>query len=174
MHSEESKRTIQEVIKKGRYLEINELNANITRKPGRAEDDVSSFILAVREPSLSLWEVNSFGVLKEASDENDFDYICLGSGRELAEGHIEKLIREERIDRNRVTLAKARSIARGAIEEASSLISVGLGYDMLIIAKEGIENVGKRIRRAGISAERAEEQRIDDKYKGPDGETKEE
>ena len=45
---------------------------------------------------------------------------------------------------------------------------------MLIIAKEGIENVGKRIRRAGISAERAEEQRIDDKYKGPDGETKEE
>ena len=162
---EESLKKIMEAIEKGRYIDINELNARMTQREGISEEDTSTFLLAVKKPKLALYHINQFGVLKGIPQNNDFNYICLGSGEKDAQEYIEKLIRSEEIDRNRISIPDARKIVRGTIETASSKEpTVGMGFDMLIITKDKIEDIGRKIRRAETSAGRAEETRIDGEY----------
>ena len=160
----ESRRIIERALDERMFKEVNDLNTQLMKK-GAEYEGTHAFLLAVHNPSLSLWHVDEFGNLHEAPEENDFDYIALGSGKKEAIGYIERIVAEEKIDRDSITLPVALRAAREAIRAATKEAYTGLGYDLVVIIKGSIKEWGPEIGKALDVAERVKVDEIVEHYK---------
>lgn len=140
--------TILRALEKKRFIEVDALNALISKKGGGdASEDTHRFVLAVNKPSTSLWIVDEYGNLIEPSEENELDYVCLGSGKEDVEKHISYLKSEEKIDReNNISTSDGIEIATSCLEVAqNNNLWTGMGYDLIILTKKDIKEISKDV-----------------------------
>lgn len=155
----------QRALKEKDFVEIRTLNRGLRKKDYRLED-LPSFIFAVNKPELSLWWIDEFGNLHERDEDKNFDYICAGSGEEMAEKYIQDLIDERKIDREKITTKIAIKIVRGTIRSAEKEdLTTGLGYDLVIVtAEKGIKSWGEEIKKEIREAEEKKLDAIGDEY----------
>ncbi len=166
---EQAKRMIKVAIKERRFHEVRELNTELMRTGENIDiEDTHAFLLAVNSPRIGLWLVDEFGNIKDPPKERDFDYLLLGNGKKEAEGYIQRLLAEEQIDRDRISTRTALSVVRGALKAAEKKADVGFGYDVVVVSKKGVEDLGREIGKSVASAERAAWRNVENKYNGPD------
>jgi len=143
-NKKKARSTILSAIDDLHFPEVVELNTKLSAKGN--EEDAVSFLLAINDPELNLYLVDSYGNIKGPNDESDFDYICLGSGGEKAENYIKDLLAQEKIDRDEISLKEAIYVARGAIGAAETEAGTGMGFNLVVLVKGEIGEYGKEMR----------------------------
>ena len=129
-------------------------------------ENAHSFIFGVNKPELQLWYVDEFGNLKEPSDKNDIDYIAIGSGKKEVKEYVERIIADQEVDRDKITIGVAIDIMKGAMKSAEKDANTGLGYNLVIITEKEVRDHGEEIKRAIVSAEKTKLEEIKTLYNG--------
>ncbi len=163
---EKAREIIQIAIRKKRFYEVDELNAEISR----SEDDIDStleFILAVNNPKLEMWKVNEFGVFHDVPDSREIDYITIGSGADAAVKFIYNQIADARYDIERINTRAAIQIARDVMHISEKDPATGLGYHLIIMTKDSIKEWGEEIKKAVVEAQDIKIKSIQDYYDPP-------
>lgn len=159
MRKDES-RTLQKIktaLEKGRFMEIDELNAKIMAKEEKCIDDAHCFILAINKPYLGLWKIDELGNLKTPPKELLIPYVCLGSGEEKVKERMEYILGEDEIDRENISTRQTINIGESCFTAAATRdLHTGLGLDMYVISKLGIRETSRKIRRAMLDAKKKE------------------
>lgn len=158
---------VERAIRDRWFREVRDLNTLIMKKGSAEIGETASFILAVTKPKMAIWKVDEFGNFKDIPEENDFEYLSLGSGSDTADGYIKQQLAEERIDRDQITIQSARRIACGALSAANTVGSVGMGYDLAVLTGIEIKDWGSSIRRGLQRAQSELEKGVDDYYPEP-------
>jgi 20S proteasome alpha/beta subunit len=164
-----SKKNADEILEKAvnekNFSEVCELNRFVAKKD-RSTECTYEFILGSNYPKLGMWQIDSYGNLLLPSEDNEFEYIAIGSGADEAEKYIKSVVSEGKIgehefDKDSVTSSVANRIAKRAIQAARSDASTGFGYDIVFISKgRSIEAWGDRIKKKMFQADREIEDEI--------------
>ncbi|MBI2452301.1 hypothetical protein HYV50_04475 [Candidatus Pacearchaeota archaeon] len=171
---ERTKSMIEKVIKESFFAEVRDLNTKLM-KNGADLDQTHSFIFATTHPELGLWLIDPFGNLHKPHEQNHFQYIAIGSGKEEAEKYIDSLINGEKVDREKITTRRGIKIAKETIAEAEKDAFTGLGYDLVILNQQKwVKEWGKKIRNDMKKAEEMSLESIANEYEPPEIEEKEE
>ena len=156
---EEQTNPIETAIKKGYFEEIIFTNRHISKK--RDEDEGLELILASNNPVIGLYHINQFGKVSEIKEDDNLDFVSLGSGSKAAEKYIENEEYKddkwvgEKIDLDNIRIHHAIMLAIGAIKEASKKdVNTGGYVDLAVIKKDGITHYGKLIQSAIDGAEK--------------------
>lgn len=145
-NEKKAERAIKKALKRKRFYEVYLLNANLMRKEHSIED-THAFIFAINNPELSLWLVDQMGNLIDVEDENEFDYICLGSGGEKAKTHLETSVLNGEIERDRINVTSAIYYGRRALGAAQERdLPTGGSYELIVVTPKKIEPWGKSLR----------------------------
>lgn len=155
---ERANEIIEKAIKEKEFEEILQLNKKLRRR-GLDMEDIPAFILAVNKPKLFLWWVDEYGNIKNPEEDNEFDYVCLGSGEERADRYIQSLIEEQKIDRDKIGIREALKIARDSMYAAERDPGTGMGYDIIVVTEKEIRSWGEEIKE---EIRKAEEKKIED------------
>ncbi|MEM4625673.1 MAG: hypothetical protein QXJ28_02850 [Candidatus Pacearchaeota archaeon] len=145
---EKSKEIIESALSRNprRMIEVDTLNAEILSKGGSIQDTLS-FIFAVNNPKLMLFVIDEYGNLKDIPEQEDFDYVCIGSGSDLAKKYIKECISSGSLDVEKITIREAILVSLGALRNARNDIYTGSEIDWVVLSKEGIYDCGESIRR---------------------------
>ncbi|MFH1376181.1 MAG: hypothetical protein ABIH25_00950 [Candidatus Woesearchaeota archaeon] len=144
----------KELFEKPHFEEVNLLNAAAKRdfdgNEGEEDDSIlHTFLLATISPQTGLWYVDSHGNLIETIEYGDkeFQYLCIGSGRDMADSYIENLLKDDNFDPENIDIPKAIDILYGSLQRAERNIYTSGPLDLVILTKKrGVEHWGKRIR----------------------------
>ena len=144
---ERAREIFENAVKNKYFREVNELNTAVMRN----EEDINStleFLLAVRLSKFGLWKVDAFGNLRASADDSDFDYICMGSGSEFMESYINERISDGKIVSDGVKISSAVKIANDVMGSSEQDPGSGFGYDLAVLTKDGVRELGSGIRKA--------------------------
>jgi 20S proteasome alpha/beta subunit len=153
------------------FQEVIDLNREVEKRD-RHDECKYGFIFAARNPKFGLWEIGSHGNLFEPPDDNEFDYICLGSGAEKAKQYIAGTLKEGSIEgrefeRSSIRTGIAAILAKRAIQAAEEDFQTGLGYDLIVLPqdrKKEVEWLGKEIQEKVREADKAQEEDMRKRY----------
>ena len=163
---EKANQIFQRAIEKQRFIEVDDLNALITKE--KSLEETNAFLLAVNKPELNLWYIDEFGSFHLPKDK-EFEYFCIGTGSQEANKSIEKLLANEDIDRDKISISVARNIARRIINEMKDDPFTGFGYDIVVITKKLVKHWGedyrKSLSKAQLEAEKGTDGKMDGFYK---------
>lgn len=155
---EKLRESVLDAVKKKRFRDVNELNAEYYRKESDTED-LHEFLFAVNDPELRLFHIDPFGNLK--SSEDGLCYLTLGTGEEEAGDYIEEKLDGEHYDSGNVNLEAALRLCRESLKKASSRDMYSGGpIDFAVIRKDDISTPGKRLEKAIEAAEKEEFEQI--------------
>src|SRR3989344_2823273 len=156
---EEQTNPIETAIKRGYFEEIVFTNRYLSKK--RDDDEGLELILASNNPSIGLHHINQFGNVREIKEDDNLDFVSLGSGSKAAGKYIENEEYKddkwvgEKIDLDNIKIHHAVMLAIGAIKEASKKdVNTGGYIDLAVVKKEGITHYGKLIQSTIDGAEK--------------------
>lgn len=141
---------MNKALGKGRFYEINELNANYSREGGDISE-APEFLIAFNKPKVELFKIDPFGNLIPPKKS----YITLGTGREEVEKYLEEIFEEETYEENAIDLEAALKLSRDAVKKTSQRGDIFSGWpmDLVVTKKNSIKAYGNRIRSAIEKAE---------------------
>ena len=158
------KEIILESVKRKRFIEVNELNAEYAmteeeESKQNREEGYHEFLMAVNEPQISLFSVDAFGNL--IPPKKDLNYLVLGTGGDVARKYTEEKLEGDSFESQNVDIKRAFKLCRESLKasEASDINSSG-PMDFVVIKKEGVFPYGRRIRKAIETAEESEFENI--------------
>ncbi|MBI2110492.1 hypothetical protein HYT51_01810, partial [Candidatus Woesearchaeota archaeon] len=139
------------------------------------EEDETEIILAVNRPALELYHVDPYGNVNPVSTSEDLEYICLGSGSELAEGYIDEQdykedsyipekIRKEGISLDNVTIPIAGWLVINALRKARKDARTGGIIDIAVVTHDRIETIEPILRKRIEELEQEEYSEFLNKY----------
>lgn len=148
------------------FQEVIMLNAKMMRRDESELDNLSKFVLSVYQTTsgLRLFEIDEFGNLKEPKKDSDIEYTIIGSGEQIAERYIKRLIDEDEAPQFLITIPRAIDIVWKGLKEAQRDPYTNGPIDLVVLTKEGVIPYGKEIRDALISAETQKITTIKKKY----------
>ncbi len=139
---------VEVALRRKLFFEVILLNAY-----SRADDVDGSdeFLLAtniqIDEKPVELYRVDCFGKLIPVQQrEDDFRFICGGSGSEYVKTFFEKEMQnlsfhKQLIDIEQITIQEAMFLADKAMEKASTDIHTGETYSMVVVTENGIDTI---------------------------------
>ncbi|MBU0456985.1 MAG: hypothetical protein ABH824_01470 [Nanoarchaeota archaeon] len=128
---------VEKAIRLRYFLELNILNGYYTKRcesEGVESEQTTELLIASNKGLLGLYRVNSFGIVEAAPESDEFEYLCLGSGSDIAikyisegeyeeDNYVKSKIEgknEERIKLDNVTTRTACALAIGALKKAKT------------------------------------------------------
>ena len=138
---------VEKAVKEKSFQEVIELNRKICRLSGL--DNVAEFLLATIKPEIGLYFVDSFGNVLETpvGDEENSDYIALGSGKKFIKNFLEGSIGNRAIDQEGITPGLAVRLAYDSIDKNDDP-GTGGPIELFMLGEDGIKNYGERLRKA--------------------------
>jgi len=173
-----SSNIIETAVKTKIFKEVYELNRTVSKRD-RDIEGTYSFIFCTQSPEFGLWEIDEFGNIFDSEENNEFDYICIGSGSSEVEKYLSSIISDGKIgdykfDKESIDSNVASRIAKRAIQAAQIEPASGFGYDLVVVPKYGkVDSWGDTIKQKLIEADQFLEDEIATHYEIPKNDSQE-